>query len=61
LQENITLTMYFLKIIMVMSMLNMLAPMMVTLNMIFGCLRFLWLTKEGPFKNGDLKPRINFL
>jgi hypothetical protein len=41
LQENITLTMFFLEIIMVMSMLNTLVPMMVTLNMLFGCPRFL--------------------
>jgi hypothetical protein len=31
----------FLGIIMVMSMLDMLVPMMVTLNMLFGYLRFL--------------------
>jgi hypothetical protein len=41
LQGNIILTMFFSKIIMVMSMLNMLVPMMVTLNMLFGYLRFL--------------------
>jgi hypothetical protein len=41
LQGNIILTMCFSEIIMVMSMLNMLVPMMVILNMLFGCLRFL--------------------
>jgi hypothetical protein len=41
LQENITLIMFFLGIILVMSMLNMLVPMMGTLNMLFGYLRFL--------------------
>jgi hypothetical protein len=41
LQGNIILTMCFSEIIMVMSMLNMLVPMMVTLNMLFGYLRFL--------------------
>jgi hypothetical protein len=41
LQGNIILIMCFSEIIMVMSMLNMLVPMMVILNMLFGYLRFL--------------------
>jgi hypothetical protein len=41
LQENIILIMCFSGTIMGMFMINMLVPLMVKLNMLYGCLRFL--------------------
>ena len=60
-RELLTLTMFYLKIIMVMFMQNMLVPMMVILLGLFGSQRPLLLTKEDPLKNGYLNPRIDLM
>ena len=44
-----------------MFMQNMLVPMMVLLLTLFGFLRPLWLTKEDPLQNGNLKPSNDLL
>ena len=60
-REMLTLTMFYLKIIMVMFMLNMLAHMMVILLGLFGSQRPSLLTKEDPLRNGYLNPRIDLM
>ena len=60
-RELLTLTMFYLKIIMVMFMQNMLAHMMDMLLGLFGSQRPLLLTKEDPLKNGYLNPRIDLM
>lgn len=60
-RELLTLTMFYLNIIMVMFMQNMLGLMMVTLLGLFGFQRPLLLTKEDPLINGYLIPRFDLM